>query len=120
MQKSSKSLIVVKSFHSPVQIAVNGSTGPIHFDQNGTRDSFYIEVVNNELDNNKYGQVIARYECPSINNSNCDTNSTKVGGADNVQYFTTSNSTSGVKASSIKGQNVIVIMKLGEPFLKLK
>lgn len=111
-------LIVVKSVYAFIQIAVNGTTGPIHFNQDGSRDSFYIEVINSPINPNEDVRILAKYQCPSINNSNCDPKNTNLDSTDNIEYIF--NSTSEEVISSIKGRNVKVIMKLGDPYLMLK
>lgn len=109
---------ITKSFHPVIQIAVNGSTGPIHFDEDGFRNSFYMEVV--QINPNESSRVLARYQCPSTNNTNCDTKNKKWDTTDNIEYFLNATSDEEIKISTIKGRTVKVIMKQSDPFLMVK
>lgn len=124
LKKCQKSVFVLKFFRSPNQIEVNGSTGPIHFDQAGQRNAFHIEVVNPESWLNGAFKVAAKYQCLSkLNSSNCDPKNWKNSDIDDMEYFEEKNSTQSeeVVATKLKGQkDVVVIMRLGEPYLILK
>lgn len=106
-----------------IQIEVSGTTGPIHFDQDGLRDAFYIEVVDFLQKQNYDIDLIAKYRCPSVNNSYCDPNERKGRKGENVdsiEYIVKNKTSEEVIATGLKGRNIKVIMRLGEPFLMVK
>lgn len=115
-------VIFVVFFYPSIQMAVNGTTGPIGFDDDGLRGAFNIEVIEAQTDSNERFKTIAKYQCPSVNNTGCDPSYKKIDSTDYVEYLQKQNVTTseGLVRTSLKGQKIKVIMRLGDPYLILK
>lgn len=118
-----KSFIVVKSYDS-IQIQVNGITGQINFDQDGLRNTFFIDVLElkrNRNDDYPY-EKIGKYQCPSKDNIQCnpiESNDDENDKKDDIEY--SRNYTSGEEASTdMQSREFTVYMRLGEPYLRIK
>lgn len=99
---------------------INGRTGLIHFDQDGLRNTFSLQLIEYTR-NSTDGKKFATYGCPSIQDKmQCDPKDKNYNSTDIVDYVPR-NDTAGTQASgNLRGRNVKVIMRLNEPFLVLK
>lgn len=109
---------------NPFQIQYNGITGLINFDQNGLRNTFFIDVIElqRNLDDDYPYEKVAKYQCPSKDNYQCQPIESKDDKADNMDFIEYArNYTGGEETTTdISTRNFTVYVRIGPPYVQLK